>query len=271
MSSTPIENGTKYYPNYQQDLTLGLTPLIEATILNRPDIMLEYIADAEMVNEADELGNMPLHYAVDTGFTQGVHLLTSQECQMERFNMDNLSPLMLALERHHIGIAEMLIDRGASPYSLNSKHESALNMAIEMRQIELVELMLEQNDDPQIKLPSLYSACSKAAKYNRIEYIDLLINAGADLNIEFYVIDPPLNISAGYGNPEMVKAWLKYGAPIERYDLKGFTPLMEASSAGQLEACEILVSYVYASFYWESLNGAANSTNRFDCPSNELL
>lgn len=103
--------------------------------------------------------------------------------------------------------------------------------------------MLEEDGDPQIKLPSLYSACSKAAKYNRIEYIDLLINAGADLNIEFNVIDPPLNISAGLGNPEMVKAWLNYGAPIERYDLKGFTPLMEASLAGHLDTCEILISH----------------------------
>lgn len=100
--------------------------------MNRPDVILNYIDDVEMVNTADELGNTPLHYAVDTGFTHGVHLLTSQECQMDRFNTDNLSPLMLALEKHHIGIAEMLIDKGASPYSLNSKHESALSMAIEM-------------------------------------------------------------------------------------------------------------------------------------------
>lgn len=94
--------------------------------------MLEHTFNLDMLSQSDSLGNTPLHYAVETGFTQGVILLTNQGCQLEIFNLDYLTPLMLALKKHHISIAEFLIKKGASPYLLSSKYESALNMAIEM-------------------------------------------------------------------------------------------------------------------------------------------
>ncbi|VDO00179.1 unnamed protein product [Rodentolepis nana] len=210
--------------------------------MNRPDLILQHVTNLELLDKADELGNTPLHYAVDTGFTHGVDLLTNHGCQMELFNIDHLSPLMLALKKHHIGIAEMLIDRGASPYSLNLKVESALNMAIEMLQINLIDIMLEQDAVPHMKMPALYSACSKVAQWNLIEYIDLLLNAGANLNIPFNHVDPPLNISCSRGNLEMVEMWLEHGAPIERYDSGGLTPLMRASSRGHFEICQVLIN-----------------------------
>lgn len=103
--------------------------------------------------------------------------------------------------------------------------------------------MLSYDEVPEVKLPSLYVACLAAAKCDRIEYIDPLINAGANLNLPFYDVVPPLIMSVIRNNLEMVKAWLSHGAPLEKYDLCGFTPLMVASFAGHLDMCKVLIDH----------------------------
>nr|CDS32633.1 multiple ankyrin repeats single kh domain [Hymenolepis microstoma] len=237
MPPLPLDNGV------DSCTAKGHTPLIEATIANRLDLMFEHTLNVVILNKSDALGNTPLHYAVESGFMQGVVLLANQGCQLELFNLDHLTPLMLALKEHHIAVAEFLIKEGASPYLLNSKYESALNMAIEMHQFDLMRVMLKQEDIPEIRLPSLYVACVTAAKCDGIEYIPPLIDAGANLNFTLHDVDPPLNISAGRGNPEMVRVWLKHGASVESYDLEGFTPLMSASIIGCIDVCRILIDH----------------------------
>ncbi|VUZ42729.1 unnamed protein product, partial [Hymenolepis diminuta] len=56
-----------------------------------------------------------------------------------------------------------------------------------------------------------------------------------------FEVDPPLCTSIKYGYPKMVKKWLSVGAPIERRDMRGYTPLMIAAEYNRIQITRILL------------------------------
>ncbi|KAM7542983.1 hypothetical protein Aperf_G00000007625 [Anoplocephala perfoliata] len=149
---------------------------------------------------------------------------------------------MTALVHDRLDTARMLLFLGASPFILSPTFESALNMAVEMDEHCLLLHMLGRPCRPELRERSLYIALVRAAENERSKIALLLLAAGANLNYSLQELDPPLNISAALGNLDMVKIWIDRGAPLERYDRRGFTPLMNAAAGGHLEICETLIN-----------------------------
>lgn len=76
-----------------------------------------------------------------------------------------------------------------------------------------------------------------------IQYIKDIINAGASLNARDINGLTPLHTLAGYGNIELIKLLIEYGADIDDHTTHiGNTPLHIAAWEGQIKAIEVLVA-----------------------------
>jgi len=87
-----------------------------------------------------------------------------------------------------------------------------------------------------------------AAFFDGAEAVSLLAERGADLeapsrNREFAPEARPLHSAVAAGRRETVEALVAAGADPNARRLEGFTPLMEAEQAGDLELAELLIRH----------------------------
>lgn len=98
---------------------------------------------------------------------------------------------------------------------------------------------------PQINRQlALYKIFSDVAISKIVDKVDLLLSVcNADIRYPAFNLNPPLAISATLGDINMVEKWIQVGAPLERRDTSGLTPLMNAARGGYLSVCQSLVTH----------------------------
>ncbi|CAD5116924.1 DgyrCDS5764 [Dimorphilus gyrociliatus] len=152
----------------------------------------------------NEDGNYLIHIATETG-TKSIPLLLSlvriQKCDVDIVNGSGLTPLMLAAQRGHVAVCDVLICvLGANPNIINPENG--------------------------------WSALHYAAKYNRIEVIGTLEKRGGDFNTEDFKGRRPDDVASFYKNYE--SKWLLEHLRYRRTDL-----LKKAIDTGKLNKFEI--------------------------------
>ncbi|KAK6281391.1 hypothetical protein POUND7_015216 [Theobroma cacao] len=75
------------------------------------------------------IGFYALHRAANRGDLNMVHTLTSRGCDVNAFDADGYTPLMLAARGGYGGVCELLISCGAKCDIENARHETALSLA----------------------------------------------------------------------------------------------------------------------------------------------
>ncbi|KAM7542202.1 hypothetical protein Aperf_G00000007612 [Anoplocephala perfoliata] len=226
----------------RHELQNQVASLKTAVINLKPELIVNFATDHETLNQPNPFGNTLLHHAAWAGSTASVYVLFAYGCDLNPLNQLNRTPLMTALASEQFDTARMLLFLGASPFLLNPAFQSALTMAIEMDDRSLVSLMLIQPCLPELRVRSLYVALVRTAEMECLEIALMLLEAGASLSYFIDGITPPLNISAALGNLDMVKIWIEHGAPLERLDKRGLTPLMNAAENGHLDVCGALIT-----------------------------
>ncbi|KAM3176908.1 hypothetical protein ACTXT7_005550 [Hymenolepis weldensis] len=184
-------------------------------------------------NTHDELGNTPLHYAAAGGFIDGVSLLLLHHCYVDPVNNIGLTPLILALQNQHHNAALLLVNAGASPFYLSPCCVSGIGLAVMSGDTPLILCMLSSKGPQISRQLALYKIFSDVAISKIIDKVDLLLfMCGADIQYPVFNLNPPLAISATLGDINMVEKWIQVGAPLERRDTSGLTPLMNAAREG---------------------------------------
>ncbi|VDL58906.1 unnamed protein product, partial [Hymenolepis diminuta] len=193
------------------------------------------------LRQIDGHGNTALHHAAENGFMEAVKLLIKYKCGLNAINNMGFTPLLVALQNYHTEVARELLNAGASAYILSPKFDSALGLAIKLNERELVNRIFAQPCEVDLRMRNLYCALGDIAENGLESYVNLLILNGADLYYPMFEVDPPLCTSIKYGYPKMVKKWLSVGAPIERRDMRGYTPLMIAAEYNRIQITRILL------------------------------
>lgn len=97
----------------------GWTQLHVATFKGHYAIIHFLITWEADVNAEDDAHDAPLHIAVKDGHEVGVRILLAAGAQKARAHGAGFPPLMAAVERDHVGMAEAFVDAGAETDLVN--------------------------------------------------------------------------------------------------------------------------------------------------------
>lgn len=176
-------------------------------------------------------------------------------------DIDLKSPILLAAEKGYLRAVELLLDKGVSINTKDSRGKSLLTYAADgdwegnISKIDMIEFLLARGVDPQNECSSaLLTAASRgdlpviktllrrgadinpkcgsplwnAVSRKKTEAAKFLIESGADLNFRGYEGAHLLMVAAKNNDTETVQMLIDKGFPVNKKSISGSTALIEA-------------------------------------------
>ena len=200
-------------------------PLVDAVKNGDAVAVRALLADAVDVNAPTVDGTTALHWAVHRDDDTLVTLLLAAGANVAAANRYGVQPLTLASSNGNAGVVATLLAAGADPDTAMPGGETALMTAARAGPPAVVRLLLEHGADPDARDDlSGQTALMWAAARNNAAAIDSLIAHGADVHARTPRQDPVASRSF-FSSPPAT----------------GFTALLFAVRAGQLEATRVLL------------------------------
>ncbi|QYT04653.1 ANK_REP_REGION domain-containing protein [Trichoderma simmonsii] len=168
-----------------------------------------------------------LHLAVHFELYEAINMLLKNGCDINGCKGLEVTPLLMAIDNGHTGIAEMLLDNGAHMGAVSGLSLLYLTVAMEPENYseKLVQRFITKgiNDGEDISLYLL-----PAVEFGHEAIVKFLLDKGADVNATYDHFDTPLQTAALSDQEAMIKLLLHNGANIEVADFRGKTPLHSA-------------------------------------------
>ena len=154
-----------------------------------------------------------------------------------------VTALMMASNRGHRDIVQLLCERNADVNAKDEKGEIALHYAVRAGNRAVVELLLKQGANIEVTgRKSGGTALMNAAQYGRDSLAIMLLQAGAIVTRTGHRGGTALLMAASNGHEGMAKILLDSGADLERQDDSGHTPLSAAASWDRVEVVKMLLA-----------------------------
>ena len=148
------------------------TPLCEAALRGRIEIVALLLKYGAKCDVEDKLGSTPLHLASSKGHTEVVKLLLEQGAKCNVEDQEGSTPLHLASSNGHTEVVKELLGRGAEPNSGQQWCTPLLFAAIYGHK-DVTKMLLDGGADP--KLTNEYGAtplsCARSAGHVDIVHI----------------------------------------------------------------------------------------------------
>lgn len=228
----------------------GQTPLIMAMYSGKDRVLIaqKLLQMGADPNHQDHSGNTILHTLASGRHKQDtlpfIQTLIQQGINIDLKNNAGQTPLMIAMQRKHVELAEVLIKNGAN-FNVRDKQGDPLIMqviACDVDKISLLTLLLRQakieiNAQNEYGRTALFkafhnnTACLKPAR--------LLLEAGADPNMRNqhgYSVLHRAIFRQREDHTATVKLLSQYGAKINAKDQQGNTPLLYAAKHAEYPA-----------------------------------
>ena len=154
---------------------------------------------------------------------------------------DGTTALHWAVHRDDLGIVELLIGAGADVDLTNDYGVTPLSLACTNGSAEVVARLLDAGADPEVRTEG-ETALMTAVRTGSIDVVELLIAHGADLGAtELASGQTLLMTAAAEMHPALVRLLLARGADVHVRSVVGFTSLLFAVRAGDLESARLLI------------------------------
>jgi ankyrin repeat protein/uncharacterized protein YecT (DUF1311 family) len=221
------------------------TPLHLAAVNDHPAIIELLIAHGAGIEAPGNMGT-PLDLAAYYGKLEAVKILLSHGAEVNRGGM---SPALNAAARNgHLDVAALLLAQGAivNPRA-HSGSPSALFVAANARHLDFVELLLANGADVNYGIDDGGAALVAAIESGDRRILELLISKGAMVSIANAVISPqgmtPLHVAAHAGNLAACEILISKDVDIDAVDANGATPLHWAAARGDLAVVNFLLEH----------------------------
>ncbi|MEX0714509.1 MAG: ankyrin repeat domain-containing protein [Pirellulales bacterium] len=181
---------------------------------------------------------MQIHWAAKRGDHEAIHRQLRRGQSIEALDGEGETPLMLASESRHAGVAtlELLVKAGADVNAVSVElGKTPLALAARAGDLAKVRYLLEAGADPRFVNRSGYTAITNVPAgrdADQLAVLELLLEAGADPNVVSRYGECPLRAATREGNFEAVRMLLRHGA--DRAPA-GFNDLMWAIAIGTVE------------------------------------
>ena len=248
----------------------GATPILEASLKGKKDIVKTLIDAGADVNTYDNEYRTPLIGAAYNGHTDVVEVLLAAGANIEAYSHSPETPLCGALVQQHWDTADILIRHGADTSTVMEDGYSPLSICVHYDNLAMLQSLLDAGASPDgdilrfaiekknpkiieallLNLPSEVVLEDKQIKdlfrnaayngYNNI--VNILLNQGIspDLAVEGRGCTP-LWCAACNGHIDTVRILLEASASLDLKITTGETPLFMATQHGHTDVIEILL------------------------------
>lgn len=223
------------------------TALYDAAAHNHVDVMavlLEHGADAASTPYG---GLSALHIAARNGHTEAASLLLDHGANIDAVERCNTTPLLDAVGNNHLAMVELLIDRGAN-MSKGSVKWPALALAVNDNNVLATTLLLNKGadiDETEQRNSDRLTALHTAFRNRNIELVKLLLRHGANTSIRTRPGYTVLLEAIEANELDMVRVLLNGGADVEERhnDEDESLPLSFAACKGYNEIVSLLLDH----------------------------
>ena len=227
----------------------GITPFIQAIINNNSEV-IEYfmnnhidlvnfdpIFNSSLIHFAALSGNLKLfHYAM----ARGLDLNAQVEKNFLTLNQGD-TPLLIALNNGHEGIANQLLSNGADFNIINGEGYSALHLSALKNFPKITKTLIENKLDINATNVNGESPIFLSLLNNSNACFDILINQpNIDLSLKSISNDSLLH--KVNTNEQCMKIIKKFQLPLDESNDQGMTPLMCALQKSNFELANYLTS-----------------------------
>jgi ankyrin repeat protein len=232
------------------------TPLMlacEGGHMGRAQTLWQDLTTQDLEHE-DKLGMTALHYAAASGHDEVVSFLLRVGAQPNSKNHSDETPLMLAIDKGHVGVVKALLERmNGRGLDGKDKHGNTLmHRGVQARQPELVTLLVSGG--------ALVLSKDKEGRTPLLLAVQLQLKAGRDMmGIVQQLLEhmgkkgmewkdkagfTVLHWAAKEGSMELVSRLLACGASPLTKDKEDETPLLLAMNNGHMETAKRLVEHM---------------------------
>ncbi|KAM3066652.1 hypothetical protein ACMFMG_002364 [Clarireedia jacksonii] len=138
----------------------------------------------------------------------------------------NTTPLIAAVQTHHLKTASLLLDAGASPsLALKSTGETPLHIACRIGDLPIVKLLVQNSASLTSRDAHLNTPLLVATRWRHAPIVEYLLEQGADLEARDSKGSTALLLACRHGCGEAVKVLVNSGADVRVSDVRGRGPL----------------------------------------------
>ncbi|KAJ0377181.1 hypothetical protein COL26b_004623 [Colletotrichum chrysophilum] len=210
------------------------------------------------VNEQGGRQGYPIVVASDKGHIKIVDLLIANGADVNLKDPFDLTALHVAASGGYVEIVQLLLDANAEVNAMTAEYETSLGWACSNGHLKVVRLLLDwgavMKPPGGMSVNVLQLACS----YGHVEIVRLLLNKGADVNGLGEHSESPLESAAAYGDVRIVSLLLQHGASLTLLPNQIGDALESAAAYGDERIMRILL---------DAGISVGRSTERDDCAS----
>lgn len=162
------------------------------------------------------------------------------------YGLENMTPLLWAVEQNNLDMAQWLIRNGAKVNSWDPQIPSPIHRAGDRRFAHMVKLLLDNgakvgfNDKYKMSV-LLYVSAMELAEDQKLPLIQTLVKRGDNVNYHLSGGNTALIMAAGQGHLKIVKFLLSKGALVNEPGKGGITPVSIAANHNHVEIIKWLL------------------------------
>ncbi|KAG8193126.1 hypothetical protein JTE90_004950 [Oedothorax gibbosus] len=213
------------------------TPLHEAALTNKPNVVATLIALGADIECKDSDGSTTLHISSQSGHQAVVEHLIANNANLTVQNGKGFPPLFSAIEGNNIDIVKLLIKNGADVDFVNSSGYTALHRSALHGDPEMVLLFLKSRS--YINHPCSFGRVPLhyAVQGSHKNAVKVLIETGANVDVKDASGKTPLCLAVHNNSKEIVMDLINAGA-----DLYIGSPLIDAIKRGFTDIALLLIN-----------------------------
>jgi cytohesin len=225
-------------PDERSDI--GYTSLHWGVVSNDRPVVLAALDAGTPVDEpvrslesrSAEWGSSALHLAAAAGQVGMAKLLLDRGASVNMANDNGATPLHRAIE--HPAVVALLIDRGAEVNASDGRGRTPLHWAARYTDTRTVASLLDSGADVEATDHAGETPLHRAAMWGQIQLMEAVIAAGADIDARANFDTTPLHFAVRGRQPGSLRFLVDHGATLDTRDEFGVTPLHDAARDGRL-------------------------------------
>ncbi|KAI8292227.1 Ankyrin-3 [Colletotrichum sp. SAR11_57] len=247
-----------YCPKASFKITKPASGLYYACLYGLVSEVKSLLSQHVAVNEQGGRQGYPIVVASDKGHIKIVDLLIANGADVNLKDPFDLTALHVAASGGYVEIVQLLLDANAEVNAMTAEYETSLGWACSNGHLKVVRLLLDwgavMKPPGGMSVNVLQLACS----YGHVEIVRLLLNKGADVNGLGEHSESPLESAAAYGDVRIVSLLLQHGASLTLLPNQIGDALESAAAYGDERIMRILL---------DAGISVGRSTERDDCAS----